>query len=70
MEETGQNNNLVIKGEDEEGMEFGIMVNTPYHEDGSEAAYLEYVCADLQSGILLVFISIFATDSGCICQTM
>lgn len=60
MEETGQNNNLVIKGEDEEGMEFGIMVNTPYHEDGSEAAYLEYVCADLQSGILLVFISIFA----------
>lgn len=60
MEETGQNNNLVIKGEDEEGMEFGIMVNTPYHEDGSEAAYLEYVCEDLQSGILLVFISIFA----------
>lgn len=60
MEESGEDNNLVIKGEDEEGMEFGIMVNTPYHEDGSEAAYLEYVCADLQSGILLVFISIFA----------
>jgi len=61
MEETGETDqNLVIKGEDEEGMQFGIMVNTPYHEDGSEAAYLEYVCADLQSGILLVFISIFA----------
>lgn len=61
MEETGETDtNLVIKGEDEEGMQFGIMVNTPIHEDGSEAAYLEYVCADLQSGILLVFISIFA----------
>lgn len=59
MEETGESNNLVLKGEDEEGMAFGIMVNTPYHEDGSEAAYLEYVCADLQSGILLIFISIF-----------
>ncbi|MFG6378490.1 MAG: hypothetical protein K1W19_09290 [Lachnospiraceae bacterium] len=60
MEETGERNQLVIKGEDEEGMQFGITVNTPYHEDGSEAAYLEYVCADLQSGILLIFISIFA----------
>ncbi len=60
MEETGERNQLVVKGEDEEGMQFGIMVNTPYHEDGSEAAYLEYVCADLQSGILLIFISIFA----------
>lgn len=60
MEETGEtDSNFVIKGEDEEGMQFGIMVNTPYHEDGSMAAYLEYVCADLQSGILLVFISIF-----------
>lgn len=45
---------------DEADVAMGITVQTPeMHEDGTEPYILEYVCADIGSCILLIFITIF-----------
>lgn len=36
-----------------------IMVETPYHEDGTKPAFTEYLCADLRSGLILIILAIF-----------
>lgn len=59
MEEEKADSGYVVSEESDDVMNFGIMVDVPFHEDGSEPAFLEYVCADLKSGILLVFTAIF-----------
>lgn len=43
----------------EEEMSFGIVVDTPMIEDGKQPAAMEYVVADINSGILLIFLTVF-----------
>lgn len=45
--------------EEESGQMFGIYLQVPFYENGREPAFLEYICSDLQSGILLIFLSVF-----------
>lgn len=54
------NGNKVEISEESINMNFGIYVNTPQSVDGTPPALLEYIQADLQSGILMIFIAIFS----------
>lgn len=49
--------------EEEEQVEMGISVSTPFNEkwvDGSKVRVLEFICADISSGIMLIMVTIFA----------
>ena len=42
-----------------EELNFGIIVDTPIADDNRQPAIMEYVTADLKSGLLLIFFTIF-----------
>lgn len=49
--------------EEGEQVEMGISVKTPFNEkwvEGSEVRVLEFICADISSGIMLIMVTIFA----------
>lgn len=50
----------VVEVREAEPADFGIYVETPLPEEGRPAAFLKYFCADLSSGILLIFLTIAA----------
>lgn len=53
-----QTDEIVLESDDA-STPLTIMVETPYHEDGTKPAFTEYLCADLRSGLILIILAIF-----------
>ena len=49
----------IVPESDDASTPLTIMVETPYHEDGTKPAFTEYLCADLRSGLILIILAIF-----------
>lgn len=52
--ETGEESNAPDEGV------FGVYVSTPVSEDGGIPSFLQFYCADMSSGIILIFLTIAA----------